>query len=621
MLRGQSMWFWVILILAVGLRVWIATYNTDANDNHLEVIERIKATGEMPVVDDCWQCYHVKAYHYPAAVALARLNIDNPLEQLRVLQYGNVLMGLLTLMLLWAWLRREEIGDKWKLTLFALIALNPRFAAINAEVTNDSLVILAATACFFCYARFLATRRFVLLWAALLLAGLAAATKASGLVVVILVFGHLALYAAMSYRHLGRLKKQFVVFALVLAVIGVVVPYAGYVQNAREAGAPLANNIEKFPFPNWIEEKRWSQAGTISIVDSYLTFPWTGLVAYPFINKSPILYPEHRTSHWAQLYGRHAFSRFERWPAAWTTNAYWTARVGQAAMILSLAPLGLLIAGLLSLTGDVIRRLQPWARLKGLIKDPGVFVAMTAVAMIAMSLKLSLDFQTFGIMKAIYIYPGLIGILALLVRGGFLLRRRIGPRLLSGLRGLVIVLLGVHIADLAILATDLHAGYGAQVQKLATFEPARVAGNQGRLTELGQRPEGARVNQGFSGLALTGGYRKYRFGYGVRAPSALSFRLNKQFTYFETRMALADEANSSDGVAFEIWGDGRRLYRSPMLLDHQVDYVKLDVSGVTELGLKIQPLGSSYGDLANWLHPVLTRENKNTRSNIDTLSR
>lgn len=621
--RGRTMWFWLVLALAVLLRVWIATYNTDANDNHLEVVQRIKATGEMPVVGDCWQCYHVKAFHYTAAVALARLSINNPVDQIRVLQYANVAMGLLTLLLLWTWLSRTALSEKWKLMIFALVALNPRFAAINAEVTNDSLVILAATVSFYCYARFLEHGRFMGLWAALLFAGLAAATKASGLVVAMLVFGHLAVYAAISFRRGAALKKRIGVSALILAAIALAVPYSGYVQNAREAGSPLANNIERFSFPNWIEEKRWSQAGTTSIVSTYLTFRWPGLVAYPYIDKSPILYPEHRTNHWAQLYGRHLFSRFERWPAAWATNGWWTTRVGQAAMVLGLAPLVLLVLGVYSLAGDVLRRLRPYERFKGLVGDPEVFVALTAIAMFAMSLKLSLDFQTFAIMKAIYIYPGFIGIVALLARGVTLLKERVAPVVMNAGHRLLIALLVVHVLDLAILGTDLQAGYASQVQKLATFEPAGLRPGQVPLTRLepedsDQLRDKVQINRSFSGLALTGGYRKYRFGLGVQAPSYVEFRVDEKYAYFETTMALADEAFSTDGVQFEIWGDDKRLYRSPMLLDHQVQHVRVDISDIGQLGLKVQPLGSGYGDHANWLHPVLTP--KREQSNVDILT-
>ena len=51
------------MALALALRLWVGAYNTEANDTHLEVIQIIMNTGELPVVDECWQCYHVKAFH------------------------------------------------------------------------------------------------------------------------------------------------------------------------------------------------------------------------------------------------------------------------------------------------------------------------------------------------------------------------------------------------------------------------------------------------------------------------------------------------------------------------------------------------------------------------------
>jgi len=43
------------------------------------------------------------------------------------------------------------------------------------------------------------------------------------------------------------------------------------------------------------------------------------------------------------------------------------------------------------------------------------------------------------------------------------------------------------------------------------------------------------------------------------------------------------------------------------------------VSDANALMLKVQPLGSSYGDLANWLSPVLTKKRAGSRSNVDKL--
>lgn len=614
--RPRAPWFWLILALAVVLRVWIGTYSTDANDSHLHVIHKIMATGELPAVDDCWQCYHAKGFHYPAAVALARLNIHNPIDQLRLLHYANIALGIASLLLLWAWLRRRALDEHWKLALFALFALNPRFAAINAQVTNDSLVIFAATACFFFYAGFLESRRFLKLWLTVIFGALAVAAKASGIVVVLLVAIHLLVFAALHFRRLPRLKTQIAAFVLLVGAAGVLVPYAGYVQNAEQAGKALVNNIPKPPPLSWSEDTHWNQAGATSVVSSYLSFPWLSLVDYPYINNSvdevnP--YPVHRTNHWTQLYGRHLFSRYDRWPSPWATNGYWTTRAGQAAMALGLVPLGLVLAGLGCLAVSVLRGLRSGAAFRRLVADPEVFVAMTAVGLLALSLKLSLDFQTYGIMKAIYLYPAFIGILALMVRGTGVVRRLVPPGAGRVIHRLAIALVVVHVVDLAILGTDLQARYPERVQQLADYEPLELAPGQVRLdrlvpANLVEQDGRMAVNRSFSGAALTGGYRKYRFGFGTRAPASLIFALNGDYERFETAMALADEADGGDGVQFEIRGDSRLLYRGPMLIDGEVDRVSVDVSGVDLMRLRVWHLGNRRGDLANWLHPVLTRQ-------------
>lgn len=612
-LWAQSPWFWVILLLAVALRLWIATYNTDANDSHLEVIQRIMMHGALPTAGDCWQCYHVKAFHYPAAVLLARLSIDNPLDQLLLLQYGNVVLGVVTLLLLWSWLNRRSLADRWKLILFAVVSLNPRFAAINTQVTNDSLVIFAATACFLCYAGFLDSKRFAYLWGALVFCALALATKASGIVVAVLIFGHLLVLALVHIRRLPRMKPEIAKTVLVVFIAFAPVPFSGYMQNYSQEGSPLASNIERLPVPDWSEDNWWSKAGTTSIVNTYFTFRWPELVAYPYIIKGPVLYPKHRTNHWAQIYGRHAFSRFTRWPASWATNGYWTTRVGQASMVLGLAPLALLVVGIGSLLLAAAGTVRTSRSVKPLVTDPEIFLASTFAIMIAMSLMLSLDFQTYRIMKAIYLYPGLIGALALLARGAAAVLWKLPAGGAGFLRHLLVCLVAVHVLDLAILGTDLHTRYSERVLRLATPEPPPDLGpGRVRLDKLEPAVEQVsgtvRTNESFSGLDLTGGYRKFRFGFGTHALSFMAFKLDKEYASFETSMALADESHSSDGVQFEIWGDSRLLYRSPKMIDHQLATVAVAVSGVDILALKVQPLGSSYGDHANWLHPVLTEK-------------
>src|SRR6056297_2660208 len=57
-----------ILLPAIALRVVLALVNTDANDNHLAVVEIIVAENRLPDLEEAFQAYHSKLYH--ATVAL-----------------------------------------------------------------------------------------------------------------------------------------------------------------------------------------------------------------------------------------------------------------------------------------------------------------------------------------------------------------------------------------------------------------------------------------------------------------------------------------------------------------------------------------------------------------------
>ena len=59
-----------VLTAALSLRVGVALYNSEANDDHMEVVTLIADEGANPLVGDCWQCCQAKLFHRTAAYAL-----------------------------------------------------------------------------------------------------------------------------------------------------------------------------------------------------------------------------------------------------------------------------------------------------------------------------------------------------------------------------------------------------------------------------------------------------------------------------------------------------------------------------------------------------------------------
>ena len=53
----------LIFIIALLLRFSLAVYNTQANDNHFEVIDIILKENKIPEREDCWECFQPKLFH------------------------------------------------------------------------------------------------------------------------------------------------------------------------------------------------------------------------------------------------------------------------------------------------------------------------------------------------------------------------------------------------------------------------------------------------------------------------------------------------------------------------------------------------------------------------------
>lgn len=99
--------------------------------------------------------------------------------------------------------------------------------------------------------------------------------------------------------------------------------------------------------------------------------------------------------------------------------------------------------------------------------------------------------------------------------------------------------------------------------------------------------------------------RIYQKGIFAHAPSRLVFDLGSKWKKF-TALAALQRGGSS--VVFVVKGDGRELFRSPLIQGEDAADVKLDVSGVKTLELISEDGGDGIGsDWSLWLEPKLSR--------------
>jgi S1-C subfamily serine protease len=109
---------------------------------------------------------------------------------------------------------------------------------------------------------------------------------------------------------------------------------------------------------------------------------------------------------------------------------------------------------------------------------------------------------------------------------------------------------------------------------------------------------------------------------GIRSPKGLSmhppdagyssikYRPGKQASVFKAKVALNDSTNFVfDTAVFEVWGDGKRLWRSEPIHDpKRPQECNVDVAGVDILELRVNATRSHFGLHAVWVEPRLLQK-------------
>jgi hypothetical protein len=139
---------------------------------------------------------------------------------------------------------------------------------------------------------------------------------------------------------------------------------------------------------------------------------------------------------------------------------------------------------------------------------------------------------------------------------------------------------------------------GGRVQYLSQLAPVQV----NEKTILAP-PQPYRMDQSCQGDALRIGNRRYPWGIGVHADSELTFAIDGRFNEFRADVGLAARDEPRGSVIFSVIGDGKELYRSPLVAADRREplEVKADIKGVKKLTLKVTHGDDlDLGDAANW---------------------
>jgi hypothetical protein len=412
--RKAALW---VLACGVILRVALALVNDEANDDHMSVIRIIAYENRMPEKHEGKEAFQPKLYHATVAALFKIVRPQSKRAQMILGQLVSCAAGILTLVLAYRFFMGEvEVSEKVRFISFAMLALNPPLIGINAQATNDSFVILfVSLAFYFAWLFFQSqrTRDFCWMSTFAILAGL---SKGNGLVIFIAVLAvfAMAVYWARDSDDLRRSTAALYAFIFLLSYSALVPTLGPYWTHYRQYGSAFAINQEPDPLP------------VSSLAESLVTFRLGDLLKNPVIKKqSDNIHPLTQTSLGSELYGRTHFVHFDSWPPSWqlpnwrsTKEREWVSSVilndGRLIFLCALLPTMLMLTGLLRSLISAARMLVAAQASKLRLTD--WLLVFTTVGYILFIVAVRLRFRDFGAIKAIYIFPGLLGFLTLFAR-------------------------------------------------------------------------------------------------------------------------------------------------------------------------------------------------------------
>jgi hypothetical protein len=445
---------WLILALAMLLRLMLGIVNRAANDNHLDVVNILVNEHRLPEKTQCWSCYQPKLYYIICAGVVNLFGVQEDSPRVLTMQLVNVAIAFFLLLLLLLYINKQKLATHSKYVVFAFFAFNPCLAGINIQGTNDTLAIFCGVLAMYAADSFFRNMKVgtALLLAVALLAGVL--TKASMIVLTVVIFMGFAVkvIADAGLAQRGKTAKYF--FPLLFLMI-TIVPFAGgYYHNYKTYGSLSLSTWEKDAPPFFYTKTPVTRPGLENMREGFFTFKWKDLIRQPYINNEWDNYPPHRTSLWSQLYGRTVFMHFDQWPPSWQSHEPNIVSVGKALVILGILPLLLFILGVLSNALGLVKRIVTGDRLffTQVYKYLPLVVTM---AFLASSVYYTYNYRDFSSMKSIYIFPGMLAFIKMFTDGFALLKLK---AVMLFAEVVLILMVILSIADILLLYKQLYAG-------------------------------------------------------------------------------------------------------------------------------------------------------------------
>ncbi|MGA2490420.1 MAG: hypothetical protein ABSF99_09615, partial [Anaerolineales bacterium] len=212
------------------------------------------------------------------------------------------------------------------------------------------------------------------------------------------------------------------------------------------------------PLPPLIGKTKYNdRGGILSIQDGFLTFKFVNLLEHPRIEYGQDNYPPNRTSFWTMLYGSANSASFSNYPPSWSTSGTQGFLLTQGIFILALLPSFLFLFGCLMETFVFLRSIFKRDFIIVQTTSYGLFT-LTFLGYISFAIIYALFYQTFLVLKAIFIFPALLTFPLLFLRAAepgyaFLLKRFKWSVYIFEID--MIALMALYITDVVMLITRI----------------------------------------------------------------------------------------------------------------------------------------------------------------------
>lgn len=120
------------------------------------------------------------------------------------------------------------------------------------------------------------------------------------------------------------------------------------------------------------------------------------------------------------------------------------------------------------------------------------------------------------------------------------------------------------------------------------------------------------INKSVDSHPLSIGGKHFAYGLGTHTVSHIIYNLPPGATRFEFMVGVDNEAGGSSDMQFSVWGDGKKLWESPVYYGYE-DTIKtesIDITNIRELILHVDPVSGMSGDHADWINPIITFDHK-----------